>query len=269
VNADIGWSGLVASSALLAVAVAVSLGRRLGLERSLLWAGTRMVVQLLAVGLVLDAVFDADASLAWSWAWVAVMLLVAAETVRRRAPEVPGLAMLAGAAFAFGGGVALTVLFGLGIFDVEPRTVVPSAGLVIGNSLAATVLVARRALGELRDHRAEVEARLALGLPAPDATAPYLREAMRTAILPQIESTKAVGLIALPGAMTGLILAGVDPIDAVKVQAAVMFLILGAVATAVSTVGLGIRRRLCTADHRLDPAVFSPGEPRPAPRAAP
>lgn len=264
-TADIGWSGLVASGALLAIAVAVSVGRRLGLERSLLWAGARMVVQLLAVGLVLDAVFDADAPLAWSWAWVGVMVVVAGETVRRRAPEVPGLGLLAGLAFTFGGGVALLVLFGLGVFDVEPRTVVPSAGLVIGNSLAATVLVARRALGELRDHRDEVEVRLALGLPAADATAPYLREAMRTAILPQIESTKAVGLIALPGAMTGLILAGVDPIDAVKVQAAVMFLILGAVATAVAVVGLGVRRRLCTPDHRLAPAVFSSGDSRPAP----
>jgi putative ABC transport system permease protein len=248
---DIGWSGLFASVVLLALAVAMSVWRRLDLERSLIWAGTRMLVQLLAVGVVLDFVFDAQRSLAWSWAWVVGMILVAAETVRRRAPEIPGLGSIALVAFAIGGGCAIAVLFGLGVFTLEARTLVPSAGLVVGNSLAATVLVARRSVGELDDHRDEVEARLALGLPAPDAAAPYVRSAMRTAILPQIESTKAVGLIALPGTMTGLILAGVDPLDAVKVQAAVMFLILGAVATAVVVVGLGVRRRLFTPDHRL------------------
>ena len=74
---------------------------------------------------------------------------------------------------------------------------------------------------------------------------------LRTALIPQIETTKAVGLIVLPGAMTGLILAGVDPIDAVQVQAAVMYLVLGSVATTTAVMALGIRRRLFTRDHRL------------------
>ncbi|HYZ99646.1 MAG TPA: ABC transporter permease, partial [Acidimicrobiales bacterium] len=72
-----------------------------------------------------------------------------------------------------------------------------------------------------------------------------------TALTAQIESTKAVGLVFLPGAMTGLILAGVDPVDAVLVQAAIMYLILGAVATNVVVIGLGLTRRLFTPDHRL------------------
>ena len=74
---------------------------------------------------------------------------------------------------------------------------------------------------------------------------------MRTALTPQIESTKAVGLVFLPGAMTGLILAGVKPLDAVLVQAAIMYLILGAVATTAAVVGLGSVRQLFTSDHRL------------------
>ena len=67
----------------------------------------------------------------------------------------------------------------------------------------------------------------------------------------QIETTKAVGLVFLPGAMTGLILAGVEPDDAVRVQAAIMFLILGAVAINVVVIGTGVTRRLFTPDHRL------------------
>jgi putative ABC transport system permease protein len=76
---------------------------------------------------------------------------------------------------------------------------------------------------------------------------------MRTAMIPQIESTKAVGLVFLPGAMTGLILAGVSPVDAVQVQLAIMYLILGSVATSVTVVALGLARRLFTEDSRLVP----------------
>ena len=83
------------------------------------------------------------------------------------------------------------------------------------------------------------------------ASRPYVAQALRTALIPQIERTKVLGIVMLPGAMTGLILAGVDPMDAVLIQLAVMYLILGSVATAVTIVGLGVRRQLFTADHRL------------------
>jgi putative ABC transport system permease protein len=248
---DIGWTGLALSGLLVVVAIALSLWRSLGLERSLAWSATRALGQLLAVGLLLDVLLHPHTSIAWAWLWVAVMLLIAAYTVRSRAPEVPGLFQLALAAFAGSAALTLGVLFGLGVFEVDVRTLIPLAGLMIGNSMAATVLVARRLFEELRDKRDEVEARLALGQPASQAAQPYVRNALRTALIPQIETTKAVGLIALPGSMTGLILAGVDPVDAVRVQAAVMYLILGSVATTTSVVALGIQRRLFTRDHRL------------------
>ena len=105
--------------------------------------------------------------------------------------------------------------------------------MMIGNSIGSIVVAARRILGELADRRPEVEARLALGQPWQQASKPFVRSALRTALTSQIESTKAVGLVFLPGAMTGLILAGADPVDAVLVQAAIMYLILGCVATNV------------------------------------
>jgi putative ABC transport system permease protein len=123
--------------------------------------------------------------------------------------------------------------------------------MVVGNSLAATVLVGRRVVEGLDARRDEVEARLALGLPSSDAAAPVVRDAVRTALIPQVETTKAVGIVFLPGAMVGLILAGADPAAAVKVQVAVMYLVLGSVATTTAVVALGVRRRAFTADHRL------------------
>ena len=246
---DIGWTGLAASLLLVGVAVGLSFWRRLSLERSIIWASARAMVQLLLVGVALT--FVLHRTLAWSWAWVVAMVLFAADVVRRRAPEVPNVFSLALVAFAAAGAVTLLVLFGLGIFPLQPRTLIPLAGMMVGNSMTSTVVVARRVLEELRDKRDEVEARLALGIAARDAARPFLRSALRTALIPQIETTKAVGLVFLPGAMTGLILAGTAPLAAVRIQVAVMYLVLGAAATTTVVVGLGVQRRLFTADHRL------------------
>ena len=93
-DAAIGWGGLALSLVLVGVAVGLSLWQGLRLERDMLWATGRALVQLLAVGWVLVFIVDDDTPVAWAWAWVVLMLLVAALTARRRAPEVPGIALL-------------------------------------------------------------------------------------------------------------------------------------------------------------------------------
>jgi len=248
---DVSWLALSAALVLVVVAVGLSFWRRLGLEQSIAWAAVRAAVQLLAVGAVLAWLLDPGRSLVWSWCWVGVMLVTAAVIVRSRAPEIPGVVLMALEAFGAALVVALSVLFGLGIFELEAITLIPLAGLTIGNAMAATVLVARRIYDGIRDQQAEVEARLALGQRSSEAARPYVRRALRTALVPQIETTKAVGLVLLPGTMTGLILAGVEPWEAVKVQLAVMYLVLGATATTTTVIAMGVQRRLFTRDHRL------------------
>lgn len=248
---DIGWVGLAGSLVLIMVALALSLWQRLGLEGSIIWAAVRAALQLTVVGWALVLVLDPDTPDALAWLWVVVMVFVAAATVRQRAREVPGAFGLGLGAIAAVAVVSLGVIFGLGIFPAEPRAIVPLAGMMIGNSMAATVLAARSITSELTGHRAEVEVVLALAKPWKVAARPHVRRALRTALTPQIETTKVVGLIALPGAMTGLILAGVEPVDAVQIQLAVMYLILGSVTTSVTVVGLGLTRRLFTPDQRL------------------
>ena len=250
-DTDVGFVGVAASLVLIAIAVALSIRGRLGFERTILWAAARAFVQLLAVGSALTLVLDEDAPDLWAELWVAGMVVVAAVTVAQRAPGVPKAFRVALAGLVLAAIVSQLVLFGLRIFPFEPVAIVPLAGMVLGNSMAATVAAARRVVAELAEHRLEVEARLALGQAWPEASRPYVRTALRTALTAQIESTKTVGLIALPGTMTGLILAGVDPVDAVLVQVVVMYLILGAAATTTAVVGVGITRELFTPDHRL------------------
>ncbi len=261
---DVGAPGVLVSGLLVAVAILLSWRQGLQVEASIAWAAVRALAQLLLIGAALGLIIDPDTPIVWSWVWVVLMVAFAGVTVQRRAREVPSILGIALAAFAAASVVTLGVLFGLGVFPVEGRTVVPLAGMMVGNSMTATVLVGRRIVDELRDKRPEVEVLLALGWPAGAAARRYVAGAVRTALIPQIETTKAVGIVFLPGAMTGLILAGVDPVDAVLVQIVVMYLVLGSVATTTAVVGLGLSRRLFTSDHRLVP-LARPAEPGASP----
>ncbi|WP_320671582.1 ABC transporter permease [Patulibacter defluvii] len=252
-NGHVGWGGLAIAVAVVLVAAGLSRAWRLGLERDVLVAIVRSLAQMLLVAVALGLIVADGVSIWWSWLWVVAMVGFAAVTMRRRAPALPGLLRISLLATGTTAAVGIAITFGIGIFPVEPRTLVPVAGMLVGNSMSAGVVACRRlshAIGERRD---EVEARLALGQPWPQAARPLLREILRTAITPQIESTKALGIVFLPGAMTGLILAGVDPLDAVLVQLALMYVILGGVVTMTTVTTVAAARRLFTRDHRLRP----------------
>jgi putative ABC transport system permease protein len=251
VNGPVELFGAVASGLLVLVAIGISWWAGLRLERDLITAALRAAAQLALLGLVLVAILAPGQPLSLSWLWVAVMVVFAGWTVQRRVPQVPWLGPLSMAAFAASAAVTLGILFGAGVFPVDSTTVVPLAGLMIGNSMTATVLVARRITAEFRDKRLEIEARLALGQPSAQAAAPYLREALRTALIPQVETTKAVGIVFLPGMMVGLLLAGVSPLGAVQAQVVIMYLVLGSVAVTTSVIALGMRRILFTPAHQL------------------
>ncbi len=250
-NGPVELVGAAASGLLVLVAIGISWWAGLRLERDLITAALRAAAQLALLGLVLVAILSPGQPLLLSWLWVAVMIVFAAWTVQRRVPHVPRIWLLSMGAFAASAVVTLGILFGAGVFPLDSTTLVPLAGLMIGNSMTATVLVARRITAEFKDKRLEVEARLALAQPSSEAARPYLREALRTALIPQIETTKAVGIVFLPGMMVGLLLAGVTPLDAVQAQLVIMYLVLGSVAVTTSVVALGMRRILFTPAHQL------------------
>ena len=255
----IGPEGVAISLVLVLVTVAVSWRRQLRLEWSLADASLRALAQLVAVGYGLRVLFDPDVSVWWSVGWVLFMVVFAAWTIDRRTARVERLVPLAAVATGLAALATLGTVFALGIFPFEARYLVPLAGMMIGNPLKAGVLSVRRTVDELAEQRPSVEARVALGLPWQEASRPFLRRALRDALTPQVETTRAVGLVFLPGAMTGLILGGVDPLDAVLVQAAIMFLILGGVAIVSLVLVLGVSRRLFSDDDRLVPLARSTG----------
>ena len=250
-SGDIGWLETVASLGLIAVAVAISLWKRLGTEQSILWASFRAAIQLVAVGLLFGLIFDSTEAMAWAWAWVAGMTILSAEVVARRARTVPRLRLYALAALVFAVGVALLILFGFGVFDLEPVTLVVMAGITLGNTLGATVQAADTIHSEFVDERARIEGLLALGFDGPGAARVATRSAIRRALLPQIERTKVIGLVALPGTMTGMLLAGAEPMSAVLVQLVITYLVLGSVAMASSVIVTAVGMSAFTTDLRL------------------
>ncbi len=221
------WAGVLASVLLVAIAVLVSIRSRLGLTRELLWAAARAFLQLLAVGAVLTVLF-ARAGLPGALLWVSGMVGVAGHVAAGRAQGLPGGRRIAWTAVGSGTGTTLGVLLVVGVIEPVPEVIVPVGGMVVSGAMTAATLTMRHLADTAHSQRADIEARLALGLSADEAMAPHLRRAATMALLPAIDSTKVVGLIALPGAMTGLILAGVAPIVAVRYQIVVMYMLLGA-----------------------------------------
>ena len=134
---DIGVAGLVASLALIAIAIAISLREHLRLERDMVVAVARSLVQLLLVAAALQLIVKESTPLFWSWLWVAAIVVFAAVTTRRRAPQLPGVLGIAFVANATTAIVGLGLAFGLGIFPVTGRTVVPVAGMITGNSMTS------------------------------------------------------------------------------------------------------------------------------------
>jgi putative ABC transport system permease protein len=244
------WLGVAASVLLVLIAVAAASWARLGLTRELLWASLRAFVQLLAVGTVLTLLFT-HAGPPGALAWVAGMVVVAGFVAAGRSKEMPKARSTALIAVGVGVTTTLGVLLVAGVIEPVPSVVVPVGGMVVSGAMTATNLTLRHMSSIAVLQRRDIEARLALGLTADDAIAPHLRGAVRTALLPAIDSTKVVGLIALPGAMTGLILAGVEPIVAIRYQIVVMYMLLAAAAVSAIIAARLARRALFDDADRL------------------
>jgi UDP-glucose/iron transport system permease protein len=250
-------SGDLALAALLVIASAgLAWALRLGISASLLIAGARMVVQLLLVGLVLKAVFE-QVALAWVALIAIVMLLVAGyEATARQERPMAGLWSM---------GIGVTAMF-LSTFSVTvlalavvlgptpwytPQYAIPLLGMMLGNTMNGVALSLERLTQSLWDRRAVVEARLMLGHTWRQAVADIRRECMRAGMIPTLNAMAAAGIVSLPGMMTGQILAGTPPVEAVKYQILIMCLIMGATSVGTALAVQVACRRLFDGRERL------------------
>jgi len=237
----------IAAGLVLALA-ATSRGMRLGVGGRVLVAAVRTTVQLLLVGLVLRAVFATAHPLALTGI-AAVMMGVAAYEVRARQRKrfrgAWGYGI--GGAAMFLSSFAVTLLALLAVVQpapwYEPRYAIPLLGMMTGNTMNGISLGLNHLVQSATEARGKIEAQLALGATAAEAIAEPRREAIRTGLIPMINSMAAAGLVSLPGMMTGQILAGNPPTEAVRYQILIMFMIAAGTGFGViAATALGARR---------------------------
>ncbi|HSJ49146.1 MAG TPA: iron export ABC transporter permease subunit FetB [Gammaproteobacteria bacterium] len=231
----------LAVAALLVLALAFFAGRHHGpLGKQILIAGIRTTVQLLLIGLVLKALF-ADARLGWVLLMALVMLVVAGYEVRARQHRrfrgawgygIGSLSMfLSSFTVTF---FALWVVIGTDPW-YQPQYAIPLLGMLLGNTMTGVSVAMDRLNQSAWEQRERIEARLMLGHSAREAISHLRQQAVRSGLIPIINAMTAAGIVSLPGMMTGQILAGAPPVEAVKYQILVMFLI--AVGTGLGTLG--------------------------------
>ncbi|HEC17920.1 MAG TPA: iron export ABC transporter permease subunit FetB [Gammaproteobacteria bacterium] len=245
----------LAACLVLALA-ALSWRMRLGLSGQLLVAAARTVVQLLLVGLVLKALF-AHVHLLWIGGISLVMLLAAGREVmarqQRRFTGGWGFGLGTGAMFVSSFAIAILTLVTIIGADpwYEPQYAVPLLGMLLGNTMNGIALALDRLTATAWQQRAVIEQRLMLGATRHEAITDIRREAMRSGMMPIINAMSVAGLVSLPGMMTGQILAGSPPVEAVKYQILIMFLISAGTGFGVTTALWLAAKRLFDERHRL------------------
>lgn len=257
------WGGVVVTLVLVSVAGVIAHRQRLGLTREIAVAAGRAAVQLVAAGALLRLLFTRASSLGAA-GWLIGMTIIAGQVAGRRAVGLPQ------ARVAATGGVAASTAFTLGVLLIgrvvtaQARVIVPVGGMIVSSAMLAAGSSLRRLDDDVRQARPVIEARLSLGQDGRQAIAAYRQSALRGALIPAIDSTKVVGLISLPGAMTGLILAGISPLTAIRYQIVVMYMQLAGSALA-SLVAVRIAEESLFDDaHRLiqlEPANERPLRP--------
>ncbi|GFZ11083.1 aluminum sensitive 3 [Actinidia rufa] len=238
------------------MAVILSYTQKLGLEGEMVFSIFRAFVQLSVIGFVLQFIFTQE-NVIWIVAAYLFMVCVAGYTAGQRAKHVPRGKYVAGASILAGTAVTMFLLVVLNVFPFTPRYIIPVAGMMVGNAMTVTGVTMKRLRDDIKGQTNLVETALALGATPRQATLTQVKRALVIALSPVLDNAKTVGLISLPGAMTGLIMGGASPLEAIQLQIVVMNMLVGA-----STVSSIMSTYLCwplffTKAYQLQTKVFS------------
>jgi putative ABC transport system permease protein len=257
---ELSYFQVALAALLIVINGAISVLLKLDLERRLLIAAVCTIVQLLVIGLVLEWVFRLD-----RWyivlGMMTVMTLVASiAAITRTAFRYPGIwarsVVATWVSSWLVASLALTVIIQVRPW-YTPQYAIPLLGMILGNTLNGVSLGLDRLGSELSGRRDQVEGSLALGATRWEAARPLVQQAIKTGLIPTINAMMVVGIVSLPGMMTGQLLAGTSPVEAVKYQIVIMFLIASGTALGTVLVVLLSFRRLFNEDHQFDGALLA------------
>ncbi len=244
------------AASLLLFNAGLSIALQLGIARRMIIAAVRMVAQLTLVGLVLKALFSVASPALTALAIVFMVLFAGREAMARQERHFKGW-------WSYGMGTASMMVAGtiVTMFALttqispdpwyDPRYAIPIMGMVLGNTMNGVSIGLDRMVAGAVQQKAAIEARLMLGADIREAMQTLVRTALRAGLIPTINGMSAAGLVSLPGMMTGQILAGVAPVEAVKYQILILFLIAGGTCLGLVSSVFFARQRLTDGHHRL------------------
>lgn len=231
-------SFLTLSITLIFVVIPLLLSKtlRLGLEKDTIIATIRSIIQLLVVGYILKFVFDSD-NMVYIFLMVTLMIGAATQNVRKKGKAIQGITWKIAVTLFIVEVLTQSILLGFHIVPASAQYIISISGMVVGNSMVLAILFLNRFTAEVDTHREETELILSLGGTPKQAIHRQLITAIKSSMIPTIESQKTIGLVQLPGMMSGQIIAGADPVQAVQFQLLIIFLLL--TTAAVTSVLLG------------------------------
>ena len=251
---DLSWPALAIATGLILINGLISIALHLKLEKKLAIAALRTIVQLLAIGYILGWVFEVN-----RWYVVVALMIIMTVVAGRAAGERSNWGykeMQADAILSVW--VSSWLVAAIGLYVImrikpwyEPQFVIPILGMILGNTLTGVALGMERITGELQARREQVETLLAMGATRWEAFRPAAQSAVRAGMMPVINAMAVVGIVSLPGMMTGQVLAGQAPTQAIRYQIVIMFLISAASGLGTVSAVLMAYKRLFSKEHRF------------------
>lgn len=230
------FTTLAITLAFVCIPLVLSKALNLQLGKDVIIATIRAIVQLLAIGYVLQLIFDQQ-NVVFSFLMVAIMIAVATLNARKKGAQINGITWKLALSLCVIEAIVMSILVGFHIVPATAQYIIPLSGMAIGNSMVMSILFLNRFTAEIEAHEQEVELILSLGGTPKQAIHRQLITSIKASMLPTIESQKTIGLVQLPGMMSGQIIAGADPVQAVMFQLLVQFMLL--TTASVSSVLLG------------------------------
>jgi putative ABC transport system permease protein len=242
--------GLTQAGIAAALVLAVTLlarTRAIHMEREVVIALIRGLVQIVAVGSILVLLLQGPGFT--SIFILLAMMLAAATIAARRAKGIQDAFKVSLYGISLGSGLVIALMTALGVIDVEMTSLIPLGSMLIANAMNSNALALDRFKGEVQSHTGEIEAGLALGADPKVVVTPYVRAAVHASMIPRVDTLRSLGIVWIPGVMAGMVLAGSDPVYAAIYQFVVIAMIFAASALTSLVSTLLIRSR-----------AFSPAE---------
>jgi putative ABC transport system permease protein len=244
-----------AAAALLALLVVLLASRRkIHLEKDVLIAMARGLVQIVAMGSILVILLRAPR---WTSGFLLAGMIIAAGAISaRRAKGIPDALRISAWSVAVGAGSVIALMSILGAIDTSITSLVPVGSMLIANAMNTNGLALNRFRSDVLAHVGEIETALALGADARNSVSPYLQASFEASLIPAIDSIRSLGIVWIPGLMTGMLLSGARPLYAAIYQFVVLAMVLAASGLTSLTSTMLIRSRVFSPADQL---LLQPG----------